>query len=56
MRELCIAPPHNYVHALGEPIDPARFDNGIISWSSEVWGVEATRVAQPRRFREWAPR
>jgi hypothetical protein len=36
-----------YVDALGEPIDPARFDNGIVIWSSEeVWGVEAARVAQ----------
>jgi tRNA threonylcarbamoyladenosine dehydratase len=49
-----------YVDALGEPIDPARFDNGVVIWSSEeVWGIEAARVAQfriaqARRFREWA--
>ncbi|KAH9971469.1 hypothetical protein BGW80DRAFT_1460438 [Lactifluus volemus] len=36
-----------YVDALGEPIDSARFDNGIVIWSSEeVSGVEAARVAQ----------
>ncbi|KAH9971486.1 hypothetical protein BGW80DRAFT_1561503 [Lactifluus volemus] len=35
-----------YVDALGEPIDPARFDNGIVIWSSEVWGVDAARVAR----------
>ncbi|KAH9952357.1 hypothetical protein BGW80DRAFT_1470261 [Lactifluus volemus] len=36
-----------YVNTLGEPIDPARFDNGIIIWSSEeVWGVETTRDTQ----------
>ncbi|KAH9971495.1 hypothetical protein BGW80DRAFT_1320386 [Lactifluus volemus] len=35
------------VDALGEPIDPAWFDNGIVIWSSEeVSGVEAARVAQ----------
>ncbi|KAH9974461.1 hypothetical protein BGW80DRAFT_1491956 [Lactifluus volemus] len=49
-----------YVDALGEPIDPARFRNGVVIWSSEeVWGVDAARVAQfriaqARRFREWA--
>ena len=58
--ELGVAPPHDYVDALGEPIDPARFDNRVVIWSSEeVWGVEAVRVAQfriaqARRFREWA--
>jgi hypothetical protein len=57
---LGVAPPHDYDDALGEPIDPAWFDNGIIiSSSEEVWGVEAARVAQfriaqARRFREWA--
>jgi hypothetical protein len=25
-----------YVDALGEPIDPARFNNGVVIWSSEV--------------------
>ncbi|KAH9956812.1 hypothetical protein BGW80DRAFT_1565569 [Lactifluus volemus] len=58
--ELGVAPPHDYDDALGEPIDPAWFDNGIIiSSSEEVWGVEAARVAQfriaqARRFRKWA--
>jgi hypothetical protein len=45
--------PRGYVDTLGEPIDPARFDTGIvISSSEEVWGIEA-RVAQARRFSEW---
>ncbi|KAH9974448.1 hypothetical protein BGW80DRAFT_1251654 [Lactifluus volemus] len=48
-----------YVDALEEPIDPARFKNGVVIWSSEeVWGIDAARVAQfriaqARRFREW---
>jgi hypothetical protein len=33
--ELGVAPPHDYVDALGEPIDPARFDSRIVIWSSE---------------------
>jgi hypothetical protein len=53
-------PPEGYVDALGEPIDSALFTEGFrISSSEEVWGVEASRVAQARitqarRFREWA--
>jgi len=58
--DLGLTSPQGYVYALGEPIDPARFDTGIvISSSKEVWGVEAARVAQfrivqARRCREWA--
>jgi hypothetical protein len=58
--DLGLTPPQGYVDALGEMIDPARFDNGIlISTSKEVWDVETARVsqfriAQARRFREWA--
>ncbi|KAH9971571.1 hypothetical protein BGW80DRAFT_1561572 [Lactifluus volemus] len=38
-----------YVDALGEPIDPARFDKGIVIWSSEeVWGAGVSRVLQFR--------
>ncbi|KAH9971508.1 hypothetical protein BGW80DRAFT_442981 [Lactifluus volemus] len=49
--DLGLNPPQGYVDALGEPINPARFDNGIIiSISEEVWGIEAARVTQARRF------
>ncbi|KAH9974459.1 hypothetical protein BGW80DRAFT_1304202 [Lactifluus volemus] len=48
-------PPKGYVDVLGEPIDHTLFDNGIVvSSSKEVWGVKAARIAQARRFREWA--
>jgi hypothetical protein len=51
---LGLTPPQGYVDALGELIDPTRFDNGIvISSSEEVWDVGAGRVAQAWRFREW---
>ncbi len=50
-----------YVDALGEPIDSdALVAAGIVIKSpEEVWGAEASRVAQSRieqarRFREWA--
>jgi tRNA threonylcarbamoyladenosine dehydratase len=52
----------HYVDALGEPIDGgASFPGGdfaVVS-SEEVWGVDAARVAQSRiaqarRFRDWA--
>jgi hypothetical protein len=55
-----LTPPSDYVDALGEPIDPAQLDRYVIMRSpEEAWGVEATRVAQSRiaqarRFREWA--
>ena len=52
---------NNYVDALGEPIDEGvLLATGIVIRSSEeVWGVEAShvaqsRIAQARRFREWA--
>jgi hypothetical protein len=46
--------PQRYVDTLGEPIDPTRFDTGIvISSSEEVWGIEAARVVQAWRFGEW---
>ncbi|KAI9459319.1 hypothetical protein F5148DRAFT_1276818 [Russula earlei] len=54
------APPQDYVDALGDPIDGAYFSCLAIRRSpEEVWGVEATRVAlsrmaQARRFRQWA--
>ncbi|KAH9956578.1 hypothetical protein BGW80DRAFT_1257653 [Lactifluus volemus] len=52
--DLGLNPPQGYVDALGEPINPARFDNGIIiSSSEEVWGIEAARVTHARRFGEW---
>jgi hypothetical protein len=50
-------PPTGYVDALGEPIDLPR---GVEPTSpEELWGIEATRIAeariaQARRFREWA--
>jgi hypothetical protein len=45
--DLGLNPPQGYVDALGEPINPARFDNGIIiSSSEEAWGIEAARVTQ----------
>jgi hypothetical protein len=53
-------PPHDYVDALGELIDSALLPQGFVPTSSEeLWGVEATRIAlnriaQARRFREWA--
>jgi hypothetical protein len=35
-----------YVNALGEIVDPAPFDNGILIWGfKEMWDVEAARVA-----------
>jgi hypothetical protein len=58
--DLGLTPLQGYVDMLGEMIDPALFDNGILlSSSKEVWGIEAARVsqfriAQARRFREWA--
>ena len=30
-----------YIDALGEPIDPARFDNGVVIWSSEVGPIKS---------------
>jgi hypothetical protein len=49
-----------YVNALGEPIDEGiLLATGIVIRSpEEVWGTEAThvaqsRIAQARRFREW---
>ncbi len=53
-------PPKDYVDVLGEPIDSALLPQGFVPTSpEELWGVEATRVAQnriaqARRFREWA--
>ena len=53
-------PPHDHVDALGEPIDSALLPQGLVLISpEELWGVEATRIAQSRiaqarRFREWA--
>ncbi|KAH9995906.1 hypothetical protein BJV74DRAFT_945123, partial [Russula compacta] len=53
-------PPQDYVDALGEPIDGALLVAPVnLRSPEEVWGVEATRVAQSRisqarRFREWA--
>jgi hypothetical protein len=51
----------DYVDALGDPIHGYNLHaTGIVIKSSEeVWGVEAARVAQSRiaqarRFREWA--
>jgi hypothetical protein len=53
--------PDDYVDAVGDPIHgDALLATGIaIRSSEEVWGVEAARVAQSRmaqarRFREWA--
>jgi tRNA threonylcarbamoyladenosine dehydratase len=57
---LGLTPPQGYVDALGEPIDPALLNSHIVIKSpEEVWGIEAARVAQSRiaqarRFREWA--
>ena len=51
----------DYVDALGDPIYRDTFapKDFIIKSPEEVWGVEATRIAQSRiaqarRFREWA--
>ena len=50
----------DYVDALGDPIRPdSLFVRTHIRSSEEVWGVEATRIAQSwieqaGRFREWA--
>ncbi|KAH9971522.1 hypothetical protein BGW80DRAFT_1460477 [Lactifluus volemus] len=33
--DLSLTPPRGYVDTLGEPIDPARFDTGIVISSSE---------------------
>ena len=52
--------PHDFVDAQGEPIDSALLPQGFVPTSPEEWwGVEATRIAltriaQARRFREWA--
>ena len=54
------SPPHDYVDAIGEPIDGALLPAGVVYKSpEEAWGIEAARVvqsrnAQARRFREWA--
>ena len=54
------SPPQGYVDAIGEPIDGALFPQGAVFKSPEdAWGVEATRIvqsriAQARRFRQWA--
>ncbi|KAF8263085.1 hypothetical protein EI94DRAFT_1741809 [Lactarius quietus] len=51
---------YGYVDALGDPIDSALLPQGLIPTSpEELWGVEATRIAQARiaqarRFRDWA--
>jgi len=52
---------NDYVDALGEPIDEGvLLATGIaIRSPEEVWGAEASRIAQSRiaqarRFREWA--
>jgi hypothetical protein len=52
------SPPQDYVDAIGEPIDGSLLRLTVKS-PEEVWGVEAVRVvqsriAQARRFREWA--
>ena len=53
-------PPTDYVDALGELIDSALLPQGFVPTSpEELWGVEATRIAQSRivqaqRFRKWA--
>jgi len=53
-------PPNDYVDALGEPIDSALLPQGFVPSSpEELWGDGATkiaqnRIAQARRFREWA--
>ena len=58
--ELDVARQHDYVDPLGEPIDPARFDNGIVMWSpEEMLGVKAARVTQFRiaralQIHQWA--
>ncbi|KAI0268505.1 hypothetical protein BGY98DRAFT_1091490 [Russula aff. rugulosa BPL654] len=51
----------DYIDALGEPIDEGilRAMGIVISSPEEVWGAEAShiaqsRIAQARRFREWA--
>jgi len=55
-----IPPPQDYVDAIGEPIDSALFPPGAVFKSpEEAWGIEATRamqsrIAQARRFRQWA--
>jgi len=52
--------PQDYVDAIGDPIDSALFPPGAVFKSpEEAWGIEATRVmqsriAQARRFRQWA--
>jgi hypothetical protein len=53
--------PQDYVDAIGEPIDSALLPGGgvIYKSSEEAWGIEAARavryrIAQARRFREWA--
>ncbi|KAH9048922.1 ubiquitin-protein ligase molybdopterin-converting factor [Lactarius hengduanensis] len=51
---------NDYVDALGEPIDSALLLQGFVPTSpEELWGIEAAkiaqnRIAQARRFREWA--
>jgi hypothetical protein len=55
-----LLPPQDYVDAIGEPVDSALLPGGVIyKRSEEVWGIEAARavryrIAQARRFREWA--
>ncbi len=52
----------HYVDALGEPIDGGALfpaGNVVIVSSEEEWGIDAaraaqSRIAQARRFREWA--
>ena len=53
------APLTDYVDALGELIDSALLPQGVRTSPEELWGVEATKIAQARivqaqRFREWA--
>jgi len=54
------SPPQDYVDALGDPIDGVQLcANTAIRSPEEAWGIEAARVAQSRiaqarRFREWA--
>jgi len=55
-----LLPPQDYVDAIGEPIHGALLPAGVVYKSpEEVWGIETARVvrsriAQARRFREWA--
>ena len=55
---LNLSPPQDYVDAIGELIDGVLLPLTVKS-PEEVWGIEAARVvqsriAQARRFREWA--